>query len=260
MKKAMLRVGIVVVAVAALGTLAYRYWRTRNLGAVQRGYAVAEAKGCFACHGPGGMGVMGQGMPNPGHDFGEVPTWSREVRAQYATSEAEIREWILDGTTARFRNDPEQKRIRARAIVPMPAFRGKLSTRQLDEVVAYVKAVSELECPPEGAAARGREAAVKYGCFGCHGAQGRGAPSNVGAFKGYIPSWDGADFPALAQDDAEIREWILDGAAQRLANHPVAGRFVRGQQIQMPKYRGFIADAEVEDLIAYIHWVREHRY
>jgi mono/diheme cytochrome c family protein len=102
--------------------------------------------------------------------------------------------------------------------------------------------------------------ALAYGCFNCHGPQGRGSMPNVRAFKGYIPAWDGADFTELAQDDGEIREWILDGGARRLVANPVARWFLERQPIKMPAYRGHIEDAEVERLIEYIRWVRRHRY
>jgi hypothetical protein len=83
---------------------------------------------------------------------------------------------------------------------------------------------------------------------------------NVRAFKGYIPAWDGRDFPELARDDAEIREWILDGGTQRLMSNAAARWFLERQPIKMPAYRGHIKDEEVDRLIAYIHWVRRHPY
>ena len=46
-------------------------FRSRNLGAVQRGYRIADETGCFACHGPGGH----RGMPDPGHGLEDVPPW-----------------------------------------------------------------------------------------------------------------------------------------------------------------------------------------
>ena len=54
----------------------------------------------------------------------------------------------------------------------------------------------------------------------------RGSMPNVRAFKGYIPSWDGADFPVLARDDSEIRLWILDGGTKRNYANPLVRWFL----------------------------------
>src|SRR4029450_5623921 len=103
-----------------------------------------------------------------------------------------------------------------------PRWRAVLTPREPDELVAFVKAVSDFEIPQEPRAAEGREVATRLGCFNCHGPQGRGAMPNVRSFKGYIPPWDGKDFTDLARDDAEIREWILDGRPRRLEQSHIA--------------------------------------
>jgi hypothetical protein len=82
----------------------------------------------------------------------------------------------------------------------------------------------------------------------------------VRAFKGYIPSWDGADFPELASNDQEIREWILDGTSKRFAANRLARFFLERQPIKMPAYRGHVTDDEIARLVDYIHWVRQHPY
>src|SRR6185503_9765363 len=112
--------------------------------------------------------------------------------------------------------------------------------RDLEDVVAYVKAVSDFETPKDDHAEEGRQVAVKFGCFNCHGPQGRGAMPNVRAFKGYIPAWDGPDFPELVKDDQELRDWILDGGTRRLTGNPVARWFIERQPIKMPAYRGHL--------------------
>lgn len=254
-----IRIAVLLAVAASATALGLSWWRGKNRSAVQRGYAAAEAKGCFACHGPGGLGFEGKGVPNPGYDYGDVPPWSAGVMMMYAENEGEIREWIMDGLPRRIRNDPEQMKIRAKAVVAMPAWRGLLSDRELGDIVAYIKAVADLEKPQDAAALAGRAVAAKYGCFGCHGPQGRGSMPNVRAFKGYIPSWDGPDFDELARDDNEVREWILDGVCRRLAGNAAARFFLDRQPIKMPKYRGFIADEEIDQIVAYVRWLRANR-
>jgi mono/diheme cytochrome c family protein len=255
----MVKLGRIALALAVIGLLGFgvvEWWRTRNVGAVQRGWTVAHEKGCFTCHGPGGL----RGMANPGYGLDEVPSWAGGLVTMYAENEQELREWILDGIPQRIERDPEQMKLRQGMVVDMPPWRGLLSDRELDDLVAFVKAVSDLEKPEEDAAEAGRQLAQSYGCFNCHGPQGRGSMPNVRAFKGYIPAWDGRDFPELARDDAEIREWILEGGTRRLMGNPLARWFLERQPIKMPAYRGHIKDEEVDRLIDYIHWVRRHPY
>lgn len=255
----LIRLLALVGALALLSAAVYggfRFWRKKNVGRVQRGYEVAYRNGCFSCHGPGGI----KGMANPGHAEEEVPPWSGGLMTMYAFDEAEIREWILDGLPARIRNDPEQMKLRASATIEMPAWRGLLGEGELDDLVAYVKAVGDFEKPQDEKADEGRKISERLGCFSCHGPQGRGATPNARAFKGYIPSWDGPDFPELARDDAEIREWILDGVSKRMAGSRAARFFLERQPIKMPAYRGHLTDQELERIVDYIHWLRQHPY
>ena len=248
-------IGALTVA-AALVWAGRQYWTRHNLGRVQRGYEVASEKGCFACHGPGGL----KGIANPGHPEEEVPPWAGGLMTMYAQNEGELREWILDGLPKRLRDDPEQKKQRSGAVMEMPAWRGLLSERELDDVVAYVKAVGDFERPQDEKADEGRKIAERAGCFGCHGPQGRGATPNARAFKGYIPSWDGKDFPELARDEGEIREWILDGGARRISGTKAGKFFLERQPIKMPAYRGHLKSEEVDRLVDYINWLRQHPY
>ena len=252
----MKRIAAVLLILGIAGYAALHWWRTKNISAVQRGWVVAHEKGCFTCHGAGGY----RGMPNPGYGLDEIPSWSGGLITMYASSEEEIREWILDGITKRIRNDPEQMKLRKNMIIEMPKWRGLLSEREIHDLVAYVKAVSDFENPKDEKAEAGRQAALSFGCFNCHGPQGRGSMPNVRAFKGYIPSWDGADFPELCQNDQEIREWILDGASRRFRNHPLASWFLERQPIKMPAYRGHITEGQIDRLIDYIHWLRKNPY
>ena len=252
----LLKIAAALLAVAVLVAGAYHHWRTKNLGAVQRGWAVAHSNGCFTCHGDGGR----RGMPDPGHGLEDVPPFSGGLITMYASSEAEIREWILDGMPKRVRDDPAQMKLREKAAILMPAWRGIVKGRDLEDVVAYVKAVSDFEKPKDARAQEGREVAEKFGCFNCHGPQGRGTLPNVRGLQGYIPSWDGADFPELVENDQELRDWILDGGTPRLANNRVARWFLARQPIKMPAYRPHVTTTEVDRLVDYVHWVRQHPY
>lgn len=252
------RLGIAALALLVLlgaGTAWLHHWRTRGIGPVQRGARVAEANGCFTCHGPGGL----RGIPNPGHGLGEAPAFPGGLVTMYVENEAEIREWILDGLPARIKKDAEQMKHRANAAVTMPPYRGIIEGRDLDDLVAFFKAASDFEKPKDEKAEEGREVALRTGCFNCHGPQGRGSPPNPGSLKGYIPSWDGGDYPELVVDEAELREWILDGAPKRLLDNQAARFFMERAPVKMPAYRQHLKPAEVDRLVDYIRWLRTPR-
>jgi mono/diheme cytochrome c family protein len=250
------RLALSALALGAVCLLAVRYWRARDLGLVQRGYVVAESQGCFTCHGVGGH----RGMTNPGHGLEDIPPWSGGLTSMYAENEAEIREWILDGMTKRVRADPEQMKLRQGAAIAMPSFRLVLSDQDLAALVAYVKAVADFEKPEEAGAEAGRQVAIQYGCFNCHGPQGRGSLDNPGSLKGYVPGWDGPDYDELVRSDDEARQWILDGRSRRLQDDALARFFLARQKVPMPAYRQHLKDAEVDALLAYIRWLRQHPY
>jgi mono/diheme cytochrome c family protein len=243
---------LLLLTAAGLGALVgWRSWRTRGISAVQRGYVAAATSGCFGCHGVGGL----TGFDDPEGRLGAVPPFTREALLAHVKNEHEIREWILDGAPRRLREAAPAGEGEG-ALLAMPAWRGVLSDRQVADLVAYVKAVSDYELPDDPAAERGRQTAQRLACFGCHGPQGRGSMPNPRSLKGYIPSWDGADFGEVAADEGEVREWIVEGSPRRLRAHPVARFFMRRQAVQMPAYGGLLSEAEVDALVAYIRWLR----
>jgi mono/diheme cytochrome c family protein len=184
--------------------------------------------------------------------IGPVPSFDHDDVTAYAKSADDIREWILDGQPRRLR---EEKTEEPPPVLQMPAWRGRFDDQEVDALVAYVRAVSDFDALPAAAAA-GRDTAARLGCFACHGPQGRGDTPTAGSLKGYIPSWSGTDFPELARDDGEIREWVRDGAPRRLREHPVASFFIRRQSIRMPAYGTRVTEAEIAQIVGYIRWLR----
>ena len=140
----------------------------------------------------------------------------------------------------------------------MPAYESRLATAEVDDLVAYVLAVSHFGSIPDEVAASGHEVAYRLGCFGCHGPEGRGLVMNPGSFTGYIPPWDGPDYPELVRDDSELRQWVRNGASDRFLSNPAARRILETQTIAMPAYRDRVSDDELTAIAAYIDWVRRH--
>jgi mono/diheme cytochrome c family protein len=241
-------VGILILVLAAFFVV--DRIRTPRPSAAQRGHALAQELGCHGCHGPGGTG----GVPNPGSDEKEVPAWDGGTAMMYVESEEEIREWILDGAPQRLReSSPEPDRGPFDLPLSMPSYREVVSDAELEDLVAYYKAVSNYGNMPDSARA-GYRVARRLGCFGCHGPAGLVGQRNPGSFKGYIPPWHGRDFGDLVRDDDELRGWILDGGIGRLEDNAIARFFTNRQKIQMPAYRDALAEGDLDALVAYIRW------
>ena len=234
-----LATGLCLVAVSGV-VMGILWWRSSNVGAVQRGADLAQAQGCLGCHEGPGVSPL---LPRHFADLDDIDP-------------ATLREWILDGMARRVRQDPESRDALEAAPIRMPAWRGRLSRAQVDDLIAYLRAVAAADLPDNPAALKGHALAERLGCFGCHGPGGRGAGSNPGSLKGYIPPWDGRDFAELVVDEGELREWILGGRPQRLQSNPTARFFLDRQTIRMPAFRGQMTEEELRTLVAYIAWLR----
>jgi mono/diheme cytochrome c family protein len=235
------RVLVAAAGVATVCALAgVSWWRSANIGPVQRGADLARAQGCVSCH----VGA------------GDASFLARRFADINTADSTTLREWILDGESTRVRNDPEVRQMLAAGPIKMPAWRGRLSDRQVNDLVAYVRAVAAADVPPDGDAQRGYDIAEQRGCFRCHGPGGRGAEHNPRSLKGYIPPWDGADYEELVENESELSEWILDGRPQRLQRNPLARFFLDRQLIRMPAFRDEISGDDLKAIAAYIHWLR----
>lgn len=100
-----------------------------------RGRRLAQAAGCFGCHGPSGQA----GVANPGSFKGYVPGWGSPDYFELVKDDAELRAWIADGIGSRFRGDGIAKQLLDRATLKMPAYRGRLSAEEIDLIAAFVK-------------------------------------------------------------------------------------------------------------------------
>jgi len=258
MARPWLRLGgpLVLLAAVALGALpALRaYWRVRESNPVQRGAAIAARSGCLSCHGPHGT----RGLPDP-NSGEQVPAWDGGVPMMYVRDAQEVREYILDGVSKRRAVIPKAEAERLRAAIQMPGYRDVLTAREVDEVIAYFMAASQMAPIADAAAARGRELVRHHGCEACHGIGGSGGVPNPGSLKGYVPGWLGPDFLDLVRDDEELKQWIVEGRIDRLLASRLARHFLSGQRLQMPSYRSALSPDDTAAIVDYIHGLRKER-
>jgi len=217
----------------------------------ERGRRVAEANGCFSCHGPEGV----KGVPNPGRADLTVPAFSSALM-MYAKDAGEVREWIEDGSTEAKRASRTWRTEREKGALRMPAFEKRLTSREIDDLVTFVLASAGEPAPEDSLPAAGLERARDLGCFGCHGVGGRFARPNPGSFKGYVPPWDGSDFPELVTSRAEFDEWVESGVSKRFAANPAATFFLKRAMLHMPHYRKHLQPGDPDALWAYVTWLR----
>jgi mono/diheme cytochrome c family protein len=221
------------------------------LPAAERGRRLAEEMGCFGCHGPGGI----RGAMNPGRTDGSVPNFQGDVM-MFADDPEEIHEWIHNGVTAKRQQSATWRAQRESGILKMHAFKGRISEDRMHDLVAYVMAIAGMPAPEDSLAARGLERADSLGCVGCHGAGGRLARRNPGSLKGYVPSWDGKDFPDLVRDSTEFRDWVEDGVSDRFEHDALAQFFLRRAVLKMPAYEKHLQSGDLDALWAYVRWLR----
>ncbi len=223
-----------------------------QLPAAERGRRLAERTGCFACHGPEGT----HGTANPGRTDKTVPEYDGDELMMYAKTAEEIREWIRDGVTAARAKSHTWQTQKDLGALRMPAFKHRLSDRQIDDLVAFVRAAAGVPAPDDSQAMHGLERARVLGCTGCHGAGGRLARPNPGSLKGYVPSWDGPDFVDLVRDSSEFNQWVEHGISRRFDANPLARFFLRRAALKMPAFERHLEPGDLVALWAYVGWLR----
>jgi mono/diheme cytochrome c family protein len=207
--------------------------------------------GCFGCHGADGRG----GIFNPDRTNVTVPGWGSELM-MFARDTGQIREWIRDGVSAARSQSVEWQDERDRGVMDMPAFGKKLTVSEISDLVVLIRAINRASTPTDSLVRHGYFRADSLGCFGCHGPGGSYSRPNPGSFKGYIPSWDGADFPELVASRPEFDEWVSGGVSTRFKENRFAKFFLDRANLKMPPYRGHLKADDLDLLWSYVNWLR----
>jgi mono/diheme cytochrome c family protein len=242
---------LVAVFVVIAGSGAWFYVTRPYLTPTEKGRRLAEQMACFACHGADGSG----GVPNPGRVEGVVPNWRGDLM-MFARDTSQIREWIRDGVTAARAQSQSWQQERSLGALRMPAFGKRLSETQIGNLVALVAILGGKAEPEDSLALYGFHRADSLACFSCHGPGGRYARPNPGSFKGYVASWQAADFQDLVESRPEFDEWVTDGICRRLAGNRAATYFLKHAVLKMPAFRSHLRPGDLDALWAYVTWLR----
>jgi mono/diheme cytochrome c family protein len=153
-------------------------FRPPQSGAAARGFRLASEQGCFACHGQYGM----SGIDNPGSFKGYIPPWEGEDFHELARNDADISEWIRSGSLARIQNNPFGNYFLSRQKIHMPSYRGKITEEGINDLLAYIHALSDKSKPVVAASesiatppdhfSRGEYLFRNAGCVTCHKPEG----------------------------------------------------------------------------------------
>ena len=168
---------------------------------------VLFADNCAACHQRGGDGVLGE-FPNLLDDS-----------------------WLWGGTYA----DIEQTITNGRHGM-MPAWKGKLSEQEIEDVVDYVLSLSGEKVDAEKAA-RGKTVFMNN-CAACHGQDGKGQKF-LGSANLTDQIWTIAKVPQANSLDGKrnaVREVVENGKTRT-----------------MPAWKGRLSDTEIKILTFYVH-------
>ena len=174
-----------------------------------------------------------------------MPLLAHGNARMYATDRAEIEQFIRHGAPRAWLDDPTVTARLDSQQLRMPAYDETLSDAEIADLVAFTSAVERVELPGDEAADRGRQLAWKHGCLVCHGIEGSGGLANPGSLGGFVPGFLGANFADMVRDEAEFREWVVDGTSSRLEANPLIRFFLRRQRISMPAYGEMLSDEEI---------------
>jgi mono/diheme cytochrome c family protein len=187
------------------------------------GRRIFNQKGCIGCHSIGGTGG------NVGPDLADV--------AKRRTTD-----WIVD----HFRDPAAES-----PGTVMPKF--NFSESEIRALTAFLVSLGETDIggfwrdnPQASPEVRGRSVYRKYGCGGCHGPDGKGGVPNPNAApdERIPPLMTEADLA-----DIFIESFILDGVTDIAKLNPEGPN----PPLYMPAWDEKISEAELADLISYLH-------
>jgi mono/diheme cytochrome c family protein len=195
--------------------------------------------GCENCHGLSGRG--GVRVPNISGNAAIPALNTKAARANL--NAASLRYIIQHGVVLKSNT----------ARVYMPVWGTVLSTQQVTDLVAYLRAglpaIRGIAPQPVrndlGLRVEGQELYIRYGCVVCHAMNGFGGVPNPSSPDKTIPPLRGPDFDKQFAQDSAIAYVIKHGSI--IGQAPIAS---------MPVWSGLLSDQQIKALVAYIRSFR----
>lgn len=137
--------------------------------------------------------------------------------------------------------------------VYMPVWGAVLSSRQIDDLIAYIRAgmpaipgiVPQAVTTKLGLEVEGQQLFIRYGCVVCHAFNGFGGVPNPASPDKTIPPLRGPDFDKEFGKDTAVAYVIKHGSI--LGGAPI---------VSMPVWGGLLSDQQIKALVAYIRTFR----
>jgi mono/diheme cytochrome c family protein len=233
---------LAMLAVAAIiGFAAGHYTRAEGTSSTASSFAASSAPvdptvaagahdfvqfACAQCHGPNGEGGVSPAVP-------ALTSAGKTLTATQLRS-------IIDHGLGESANPRTPY---------MPVWGAVISARQVNELVAYIRAglpsvpdATPVSVPRgQGAAVAGAALYVRDGCINCHGPNGLGGVPNPLSEDKTIPSLSGADFRQEFDTDKKIEDVIRSGSV--IGRAPI---------VSMPHWGGILSGADLAALVAYL--------
>jgi cytochrome c oxidase subunit 2 len=203
-----------------------------------RGKALLDKFGCTGCHSLDGSRKVGPTLKGV---YGRrVTVLTRGKERTLTAGAAYIKRSILD---------PHADIVKGFQPV-MPSFKGKISERQIEEIIEFLEEESGKKQKPSeeaGRVAEGKRLAAQEGCHACHSTDGS---------KGIGPTWKGLYGSEVTVTTGGKERTIKADTAyiSRSIEHPEAD-IVKGFQPVMPKFPN-LTEKQVRDLVAYIESIK----
>lgn len=196
---------------------AYFKWESSlvrsTTNAVEEGRRMAEAAGCFGCHGKDGRGKIS----NPGSFKGYIPPWDSDDFEELVENENELRSWISNGMIRRFERNPPAAFFFNRMPIKMPAYKDVLGSNEFEGISTYIawlrdkKKAEKIDFVEHTTPAKltrveqGKLLYQRYGCVSCHGPEGKGGIPNRNYVSKDVPnlSFIAESMELFIQEDAQ---------------------------------------------------------
>lgn len=180
------------------------------------GRKLFEAK-CASCHGKDSKG-------NPAM----AKMFKVEPAALHLTDEATLK-----------KSDSELAGVTETGLGKMPAYKGKLKSEEISNIMAYLRSLGAAAPASAAAPAAGPskvDAAALYlkNCASCHGKDGKGNAAMAKMFKVDTAALDMVDSASLGKSDAELSRLTANGIGK------------------MPGYKGKLSASEIDSLVGYL--------